>query len=138
MTKTAAKKHRKRRQKSEKAAARRSNDRGVLGAMLLVVGFILVLWFFIANESFPHAIIGAAVAVLGWINYVAFRIYLGSKVADWQRPLAKIPLQFAGYGSEEGKPLEAAKGQSNARNAILIFLLASVLFIVALAVFLVR
>lgn len=118
---------------AEKVAERRAMERGVWGAILLIVGFVLLIWFLVARETFGEAIVGAVVAVLGWVNFVAFKVYRGSKIAVWQHPLAIVPLQFAGYGSGKGKPLEAAKGESKARNAIIVFLGVSMVIVVLLA-----
>lgn len=130
-------KRRRNKSKVDRLAERRSLDRGVYGAILLIGAFILLLWFLIANETFPHALVGFVLAVLGWINFTAIKAYAGAKLPDWQQALAKIPLQFAGYGREDGKPLAAAKHQPNARTAVFLFLAVSVILVVVLALLLI-
>ena len=119
--------------KARKSAQQRSNDLGVYAAVLMLGLFGLLLWYLVGYETFPHAVVGFVLAVLGMVNWFAFAAWRGAKLLGWQQSLARLPLSFAGYGSEGGKPLAAASGQDAARNAAIISTIISLIIVAGLS-----
>ncbi|MCH8343616.1 MAG: hypothetical protein IH983_06485 [Planctomycetes bacterium] len=58
--------------------------------------------------------------------------YQGRRLAGWQQSLARLPLRWAGYGTKEGRPLEAARGSPRAKIVLLLSIATSILIIVLL------
>lgn len=132
-----------RKKKSQSAAVQRSaqqqaNDRGIYGVIIMVGLFGLGLWWLASDETFPHAVLGYIVAVLGIVNWCAFKAWRGMELAGWQKSLARLPMRFAGYGTRTGKPIEAAHDQDNARSALLISVSLAIVIIVAASLLLLR
>jgi hypothetical protein len=122
---------------AEHRAKQRSTDVGVFAAVVMVGGFGLLLWFLMDFDTFRHAVVGYVLAVAGLINFFALAAYRGRKLALWQQSFARVPLRFAGYGTAGGRPVEAAKGQATARNAVLASAALSAGVVVVLAVLLI-
>lgn len=133
MSRPAAKTDRKKQEAVRRRAAQRENDRGVYATIIMVGVFGLFLWFIASHETFPHAVVGYVVAVLGMINVFAWKACRGSDLSMWQRSLAKIPLRFAGYGTKGGKPLTAAHDQQDAMMMFYLSLAVSVVLILVLS-----
>lgn len=123
---------------NQRIAQQRAHDRGIYAVIIMVGLFGLLLWWLAAYETFPHAVIGYVAAVLGFINWAAFKAFLGKPLANWEKALARLPLQFANYGTKKGKPLEAAQGQENARMVLMTSLSISIIIMVGLTLLLLR
>lgn len=107
--------------------------------MIIMVGlFGLGLWYLADDQTFPHGVIGYVAVVLGFINWSAIKAWRGDTMAEWQRSLARLPLRFAGYGTKDGKPVEAARGQENAKMVLMITMSLSVVVLLAVTLLLVR
>ncbi len=115
---------------AQRSAARRNQDRGVFAVVVMVSLFILGLWFLASAETFPYAVIGCVIAILGFFNLYTLKVIRGQKLAVWQKPFARLPLRFAGFGGRGMKPLEAARGEQAAMMAFYIALAVSVAIIV--------
>lgn len=111
----------KRRKAAVKVAAPRrpTTDRAIyLG--ILIIGFFFVLLASLFWELDYWAIFTivylAFIAYL--VNFYTFQVYRGSRLANWQQALARVPLRFVGYGTKGGKPLEAAHDHSETLRAL--------------------
>lgn len=120
MKQSAAKRH----------AQDRSMDRAIYISIVMVAAFVLFIWFMVA-DTWPWAIVGFLLAVLGMINFFTWKVIQGQPLAVWQRSLAKLPLRFVGYGTRGGKPIDAAKGQDAAKMAL--YLTAAISVVIVLA-----
>ncbi|TVQ54987.1 MAG: hypothetical protein EA377_04365 [Phycisphaerales bacterium] len=115
---------------AQRSAAQRNQDRGVFAVVVMVSLFILGLWFLASAETFPYAVIGCIAAILGFFNFYTLKVIRGQKLAIWQKPFARLPLRFAGFGGRGMKPLEAARGEQAAMMAFYITLAVSVALLV--------
>ena len=122
----------------QRSAQQRSNDRGIYAVIIMVGLFGLGLWYLVSYETFPHAVIGYLAAVLGIVNWCAFKAFSGMDMADWQESLARLPLHFAGYGTRQGRPVKAAQGQANAKMVLMISVALSVAILVGVTLLLIR
>lgn len=122
----------------QRSAQQRSNDRGIYAVIIMVGLFGLGLWYLADDQSFPHAVVGYIAAVLGVVNWCAFKAWRGWELSGWQKSLARLPLHFAGYGTRQGKPVEAAHDQENAKMVLMISVSISILVLVAATLLLVR
>ena len=133
MTKSHAKtQHHKR--KPVKPARQQDNDVAVYIG-LLMIGLFSVALFGTLYQTWQVFAVGYIIAILFLINLYGWRVYLGRDLAGWQRSLARLPMRFAGFGTKHGHALSAAKGQPQARTALLVCLVIS-LVIVGLAAYL--
>ncbi len=123
---------------AQRSAARRNQDRGVFAVVIMVSLFILGLWFLASAETFPYAVIGCVMAVLGFFNVFTLKVILGKKLALWQQPFARLPLRFAGFGGRGMRPLDAARGEQAAMMAFYITLALSVVILVAVTLFMLQ
>lgn len=116
-------------------APTRTADRTIYIGLLVIGGFAVLLAFLLTeNWRAPTLAYVAFLAAL--INLFAIMAYRGKSMANWQQALARLPLRFVGYGSREGKPLDAAHGHAPVRRAILVSLLVSVVVLVGLSLIL--
>jgi hypothetical protein len=112
-----------------------ASDRTIYAGLLLIGLFFVLLAGLVAGgeggrwwEFFVLYVI-----VLAWfVNLCTFMAYRGVHMANWKQAMARLPLRFAGYGTKTGKPLDAAHGKPNARTAMIICMLISVVVIVVL------
>lgn len=118
---------------AQRSAEQWSNDIGVYSAIVMFGLFALGLWYLLDVRSFPHAVVGFAIAVLGMINFFAFKAWRGSSLAGWQQSLARVALRPAGFGTKSGRPIEAAKQHDAARTAVMLSSIISLVVIVGLA-----
>lgn len=135
-TKTSAHRHQRSRhgQQRVKPAAKPMSDRAVyLGAV--IVGFFVVMigWLLSEGLFWRQTTLGYLALVMLNVNFAGWDICRGKRLSEWKRSLAKIPLRFAGYGTKNGKPLEAAHHQPVARRAMLAFGAISVLIVAGAA-----
>jgi len=138
---SASSKHTSRRKSRRSSPAReRSNDLGVYLGLLMIGGFAVLLATaaFQGAASWTHFAVGYAIAIALLVNVYAWQVYFGKSLASWQQSLAKLPLRWAGYGLNDAKPLSAARGQADARSALMLFGAGSVLLITGLTLWLIR
>lgn len=133
MSRTAVKSDRKNKVAVQKRAQQRENDRGVYATILMVGAFGLFLWFLISADTFPHAVVGYVLCVLGMTTFFTWKACRGIELSMWQRALAKVPLRFVGYGTKGGKPVTAAHSQQDAMMAFYLTLALSVVIVLALS-----
>ena len=124
------------RNKARQVGPRYASDRTIY----LITGLVGlfgtgIAWLLTDNWRVPLWLYVTGVAYV--INSATLAIYRGKHIINWQQAMAKIPLRLVGYGTKEGKPLEAAHDQPNTRNALLTCLIVSLLIVVGMAVLLV-
>ncbi len=113
------------------------SDRAVYGGIIIVGLFIVMIgWLFSDGLYWRQTLLGFVLLVMLNINFAGWDVCRGKRLADWKHALAKIPLRFAGFGTAEGKPLEAAHHQPAARAAMFRFGLLSVVLAAGLTVLL--
>jgi hypothetical protein len=137
MTRTAARKKPKRHPVRARRPPRKPiTDRAVYIGIVVVGLFIVLLGALFAGPEIWPAILVGYLAMVAWhINASAFRAYRGRSLADWQQSLARIPLRPVGYGTREGKPIEAAHDHPETLKAVRISIAVSVAIVAAAAVF---
>ena len=110
----------------------RSEPRDAAVWIAIVMGgvFAMVLWYLVSSETWRHGLVGYLIAVAVLVNYYAWRVSAGRSLRGWQRAMARLPLRWVGYGTRNGKPLDAAKGSPRARLMILVSIAASTVLIV--------
>ena len=114
----------------------RSND-GAIYLGLIIIGLFIVALAFLLGES-KREVWGPVclgyVAALAWLtNLYAISVYRGKSLANWQFALARLPLRLAGFGTKNGKPVEAAHNVERAKMAIMIGIAASIVILVGLS-----
>ncbi|MCI0363544.1 MAG: hypothetical protein L0Y44_06925 [Phycisphaerales bacterium] len=109
---------------------RRTTDRAIYLGFLIVGIFVVILaWLFTSDsriEYWRHVAVGYLIAVAYLINFYTLRTYQAKHLENWKQALARIPLRFAGYGTKDGKPLDAAHGHREALMALLISIAVSI------------
>ena len=99
---------------------------------LILIGFFAVVLAWLFSEHWREPLV-LYVAIMGYlINASTWKIYKGRHIPNWQQALARIPLHFVGYGTKQGKPLEAAHHHQSTRNALVVSILVSVIVIAGL------
>ena len=113
-----------------------TSDRAIyIGA--IVIGFFFTVIAGLLLDSHWREPLIIYVAGVSYLTVLAtFAIYRGKHIPNWQQAMAKIPLRFVGYGKKGGKPLETAHGQANTRNALLMCMVVSLIFVGLLVVML--
>jgi len=140
MSKTSARRHRKRSLAPKTKPPKPVSDR-VVYMLLALVGFfsIALFWMFTSDSSVPYwrpLALGYITAIAFLINFYTFQIYRGRHLENWKQALARVPLRFAGYGTKDGKPLEAAHDHPETRMALLMSILISAAILVGLGLLL--
>jgi hypothetical protein len=109
-------------------------DGGVYIGLLMIGLFGIWLWTILVpgEDPWKAALLGYVIAVLGFVNFFAWRACSGVHLAGWQQSLARLVLRWAGYGTVGGRPLEAARGSQRARMVLLVGVSASAIAIAAL------
>jgi FtsH-binding integral membrane protein len=106
---------------------------------LLLIGVFAVLVISVTfSVPWQHLALGYVMALIFLVNLYAWRVYLGHEIAPWSQALARIPLRFAGFGTREGRPLTAAKGEQRAAMTLWVCLAISAMLLVADGYLLVR
>lgn len=100
------------------------SDRAIYGGFILVGFFIVVIaWLFTDGRYWREVVLGYLLAIAYLLNFYTIQVYRGKHLANWKQALARVPLRFVGYGTKEGKPLEAAHDHPATRTALLVSLL---------------
>jgi len=127
-----SKSRRGRRKKSGKTDQALRRDGAVYWSVLLIGVFVVALAFLLSEGAFvPHVAIGFVALLAVLINAFALRAFLGGRLMGWQQSLARVTLRPVGYGRKGGKPLTAAHGQPEVRNALIVSIVISLLVIAA-------
>lgn len=141
MSKRSDRRQRKRPHVPKPKPPRRTSDRAIYMGFAIVGFFIVILtWLFTSDskiEYWRHVTLGYIVGVAYLINFYTFRTYQGKHLENWKQALARVPLRFAGYGTKDGKPLDAAHGHREARLALLLCIAISMLIIAGAAMLLI-
>jgi hypothetical protein len=118
---------------SKPKPVRRTSDQAIYLGLGLVGGFLVILvWLLTDARYWREVLLGYLIAV-GWlINLYTFQVYRGVHLPNWKQALARVPLRFAGYGTRDGKPLDAARNQPNAKLALLVSIAACVAVVLGL------
>lgn len=128
----AGRKHRKLHKPAHGTPAPRSNDKAVYGAFVIVGVFIaFLLWLMFPNMWKPITL-GYIAAIAFLINSYAISAYQGKHLAGWKQALARIPLRPVGFGRKGAKPLEAAHNAPQAKSAIVLSVVITLLVIAGL------
>jgi len=112
------------RHKSREKPVKVTSDRVIYGGLILIGLFATVLATLLTEHwreplLFYLAIIAYLMCAATWA------IYRGRHLPNWQQALARIPLRTVGYGTKNGKPLEAAHDQPAVKKAWLASLMIS-------------
>lgn len=113
-------------------------DGAVYIGLLLIGVFAVLVISIVFNVPWQQLAIGYVLALIFLVNLYAWRVYLGHEIAPWSQALARIPLRFAGFGTREGRPLTAAKGEQRAATILWLCLALSAMAMVAAGYLLVR
>ena len=109
------------------------SDRAVYWGIIIIGLFVVLLgWMLSEAEYWRQTAIGYIALVVLNINFAGWDLYRNRKLSHWKQSLAKIPLRSLGYGSKDGKPLEAAHGQPAVKSRMLAFGGLSVIAVLAI------
>lgn len=119
-----------------KPAATPMSDRAVYLGAIIIGLFVVILGGLLSEAAYwPHIGVAYVAFLLYQVSAAGWSAYLGKPLSDWRHSLAKIPLRAAGYGTTDGRPIEAAHGQRAVRTSLLVFGAASGLLVAGLVVF---
>ena len=137
MTKHTTKARRKKTSAS-KSRQHAMQDRGFYFGFIMIGGFIVLLSIpLTGGDYWRHTALFCFLLLVILINLAAWKAYAGGKLLSWQAALARIPLRAVGYGSKGGKPVEAAHDKPDAKLAIWLCLVISLVLLGGLAVLLI-
>jgi hypothetical protein len=140
-SKTAAHRHQHYRHGEErpKPATPPMSDAAVYFIAFIVGGFTIMLGGLMTDATYwPHFGLLYLALLLYTTIMAGWSVYRARHIADWRQSLAKVPLAPVGYGTKRGKPLEAAHGQPQARTAMTVFTIASIILVAGLALLIFR
>ena len=124
-----------------KRVAKGNASDGSVYFVLAIIGLAIVAGAFLLAGGRGELVGPVAVgycAVMGWFAHTsAWAAYRGRRTANWRQALARLPLRCAGFGTESGKPLEAAHNAPAAKKTILTSGIVTVAILGALAVLLI-
>jgi hypothetical protein len=106
-----------------------TSDRAIYAGVILIGFFFTAIVWLLMDAHWREPVILYVAGVAYFIVLAAFAIYRGKHIPNWQQAMAKIPLRFVGYGTKNGKPLEAAHGQDNTRNAVLVSMIVALVVV---------
>jgi hypothetical protein len=140
MTSHARQSSSRRKAKSHAPAKPAVSDAAVYVALLMIGAFAIMLAGLLLHDlaHWTHVLVGYLIAMVVLINLYAWQAYRGKHLQGWQEALARLPMRIAGYGRKGGKPLQAAKGQADARTTLMLFGAGSVLVVAVVSVLLIR
>ncbi len=112
----------------------RTPDGAIYIGLLMIGGFAIWLWSIVSPQAgtWKQGLLGYIIAIAFLVNLYTWRACRGRRLAGWQQSLARLPLRWAGYGTKEGRPLEAAKGSPRAKIMLLLSIATSIVIIVLL------
>jgi hypothetical protein len=94
-----------------------------LGVAVIGLFTTILAWLFTDGRLWGAIGLVYVALVFYLINFYTFQAYRGKHLGNVSGALARVPLRFVGYGTKEGKPLEAAHDHPETRNALLLCLL---------------
>ena len=109
-----------------------ANDRTIYAGLIIIGLFFVLLAGLASSGHFKEYTILYVVLLAWFVNFYAARVYLGAHMANWKQAMARLPLRFVGYGTKKGKPLDAAHGHKEVRNALVLSIVISIAIIVGL------
>ena len=118
---------------TSRPARRTVSDGGVYIAFVLGGAFAMLLWSIADPDSWRSGLIGYVIALAFLVNLYGWRAYLGRHLSRWQQSLARLPLRCVGYGTEGGRPIEAAHGAPSVQMILYVSLAASAMTILLLS-----
>lgn len=109
---------------------RKTSEKAIYGGVV-VIGFfaVMIAVLFTQMEYWALFSVGYLAVIAYLIHINVWHVYRARHLADWQQALAKIPLRFVGYGTKDGKPLEAAHDHPETLRAFIVSLLISIVIL---------
>lgn len=140
MTRTAVRRKEKKRVVVPRVKPRRKTTDRAIYFGVLIVGFFAVMLasLFVGVEYWPVLSVIYLALIAYIIAFDTWQVYRGKHLANWHQAMAKLPLRFVGYGTREGKPLEAAHDHPEVLKALGVFLAVSVVILAPLAYLAIR
>ncbi len=128
------------REKAKAAPPQRAPDGAIYTGLVMIGIFAIALWALFAQGigTWKQGLIGYVIAMALLINIFTFQACRGRHLAGWQQSLARLPLRWVGFGTRQGKPLEAAHGSPRAKAMLAVSIAASVLLVALLSFWLIR
>jgi hypothetical protein len=119
----------------KKSPKRSTSDRAIYLCLLIIGGAVLGLALLLGEgKQYVGPVALAYVAALAWLaNLYGWGAYRGETLGGWKGALARVPLRFAGYGAQGGRPLEAAHGAPSARTTLFVSAVVSLVLVGGLA-----
>jgi hypothetical protein len=112
---------------------RHASDATIYAGLGLIGLFVLALSIPLFQGHWRETLVAYLAVIAAMIQLYAWRAYASRPLAHWQKALARVPLRFVGYGGRDGRPIEAAHGHAEARRAIMVCGVVSLLIIAGLA-----
>jgi hypothetical protein len=140
MTRTAVRRKEKKRMVAPRAKPpRKTSDKAIyLGAVLVGFFAVMLAALFMGLHFWPVLSVAYLALVAYVISYDTWQIYRGKHLANWHQAMAKLPLRFVGYGTRQGKPLEAAHDHPEVFKALSIFVVVSLIVLAGLGYLAIR
>jgi len=141
MSKTAVRRQRKKpahAKPKKPAAPRPMTDRAVYIGLALIGAFSVALGWLLTDGLYWRELILLWLVIVAWLTIAGVaQIYRGRHIPPWQQSLARLSLRPVGFGTKEGKPLDAAHGHAPVRTALVwtIILAVIVIALAALALY---
>src|SRR5688572_24932064 len=117
-------------------AAKPMSDRAVYIGLAVVGIFVFILawlWADGSKATWGAITLGYIAAIAYLVNFYAFQVYRGKHLGNWQQSLARVPLRFVGYGTRQGRPLEAAHDHPETKMALLFSIAISLALVMAMS-----
>ncbi len=139
MTRTATRHKAKHKQAVAKVKpSKKTSDTVIYSGIVLVGAFFVLLGWLFSPEYWRWFALGYIALMAYYMNISVMHIYRGKHIVGWKQALARLPLRTAGYGTRDGKPLEAAHGHPEVLRAMGLSLAVSVVVLAALAFVMLR
>jgi hypothetical protein len=134
MTRTAVRRKEKKRAVVPRVKPTRKTSERAIYLGVLVVGFFSVMLasLFMGLQNWPILSVVYLALIAYIIAFDTWLVYRGKHLSNWHQAMAKLPLRFVGYGTKEGKPLDAAHDHPEVFRALMIFVVASVVVLAGL------
>lgn len=140
MTRTAVRRKVKRRVVAPRVRPQRKTSERAIYMGAVIVGFFAVMLasLFMGLEYWPVLSVAYLALIAYIIAFGAWQVYRGKHLAHWHQAMAKLPLRFVGYGTKEGRPLDAAHDHPEVFKALSIFVIVSLIILAGLGYWAVR
>jgi len=108
-------------------------DRAFYVSFVLVTAFIAFLAMITIDPgAWRYALIICAACFVITANYYAWQTCRGARLSGLKAALARVPLRPAGYGTRHGRPIGAAHDRPEAKQALAVSAIVSVVLLGAL------